>query len=117
MFGLMAILLWVKHRANISRLAAGTESRIGMRWVTANDLLRVQKRIAEDKWRENPRATAWVGKAIAETLNLDVREPAVKKRILGMIKIWLASGALKTVEEPDENRHKKEFIVVGEWAT
>jgi glycerol-3-phosphate acyltransferase PlsY len=31
MFGLMAILLWVKHRANISRLAAGTESRIGMR--------------------------------------------------------------------------------------
>jgi glycerol-3-phosphate acyltransferase PlsY len=31
MFGLMAILLWVKHRANISRLATGTESRIGMR--------------------------------------------------------------------------------------
>ena len=30
MFGLMAILLWVKHRANIARLAAGTESRIGM---------------------------------------------------------------------------------------
>jgi glycerol-3-phosphate acyltransferase PlsY len=29
MFGLMAILLWVKHRANISRLLAGTESRIG----------------------------------------------------------------------------------------
>ena len=31
MFGLMAILLWVKHRANISRLAAGTEPRIGIR--------------------------------------------------------------------------------------
>jgi acyl phosphate:glycerol-3-phosphate acyltransferase len=29
MFGLMAILLWVKHRANISRLATGSESRIG----------------------------------------------------------------------------------------
>jgi len=29
MFGLMAILLWVKHRTNISRLLAGTESRIG----------------------------------------------------------------------------------------
>jgi acyl phosphate:glycerol-3-phosphate acyltransferase len=29
MFGLMTILLWVKHRANIARLAAGTESRIG----------------------------------------------------------------------------------------
>ena len=29
MFGLMAILLWQRHRANIARLAAGTESRIG----------------------------------------------------------------------------------------
>ncbi len=28
-FGLMAILLWAKHRANIARLAAGTEPRIG----------------------------------------------------------------------------------------
>jgi acyl phosphate:glycerol-3-phosphate acyltransferase len=29
MFGFMTILLWTKHRANIARLAAGTESRIG----------------------------------------------------------------------------------------
>ncbi len=29
MFGLMAILLWQRHRANIARLVAGTESRIG----------------------------------------------------------------------------------------
>lgn len=29
MFGLMAIIAWAKHRANISRLLAGTESRIG----------------------------------------------------------------------------------------
>jgi acyl phosphate:glycerol-3-phosphate acyltransferase len=29
MFGLMAIFLWAKHRPNISRFLAGTESRIG----------------------------------------------------------------------------------------
>jgi glycerol-3-phosphate acyltransferase PlsY len=29
MFGLMTILLWAKHRANIARLAAGSEPRIG----------------------------------------------------------------------------------------
>jgi len=28
-FGLMTVLLWAKHRANIARLAQGTESRIG----------------------------------------------------------------------------------------
>jgi hypothetical protein len=84
--------------------------------IATSDLLRVQKRISEDKWRENSRATAWVGKAIADVLNLDIREPAVKKRIMGMIKIWLETGALKIVEEEDESRHKKEFIEVGEWA-
>jgi acyl phosphate:glycerol-3-phosphate acyltransferase len=31
MFGLMAILLWAKHRGNIGRLLAGSEPRIGMR--------------------------------------------------------------------------------------
>jgi hypothetical protein len=61
--------------------------------------------------------TAWVGKAVAETLNLNVREPAVKKRILGMIKIWLETGALRIVEAEDHRRHTKEFVEVGEWAT
>jgi acyl phosphate:glycerol-3-phosphate acyltransferase len=31
MFGFMGIFLWIKHRANIARLATGTEPRIGMR--------------------------------------------------------------------------------------
>jgi glycerol-3-phosphate acyltransferase PlsY len=30
-FALMALLLWERHRANLARLAAGTESRIGSR--------------------------------------------------------------------------------------
>jgi len=31
LFGLLAVLLWTKHRANIERLLAGTESRIGQK--------------------------------------------------------------------------------------
>jgi hypothetical protein len=84
--------------------------------VTTSDLLRVQKRISEGKWRENSRATAWVGKAIADVLSLDAREPATKKRILGMIKVWLDNHALKIVEGEDETRHTREFVVVGTWA-
>jgi glycerol-3-phosphate acyltransferase PlsY len=30
-FGLLAAVLWIKHRANIDRLRAGTESRIGQK--------------------------------------------------------------------------------------
>ncbi len=84
--------------------------------VTVADLLRVQRRIAEGKWREDVRARAWAGKAVAEALGLDVREPAVKKRIAGMLKTWIGTGALKVVEDEDETRHKFDFVEVGEWA-
>ncbi len=30
-FGLLAVILWTKHRANLARLRAGTESRIGQK--------------------------------------------------------------------------------------
>jgi AAA domain/Primase C terminal 2 (PriCT-2)/RepB DNA-primase from phage plasmid len=84
--------------------------------ITANDLLNVQKHIAEGKWREDPRAAAWAGKAVAKTLGLDVREPPVRKRIQGMIRVWLGTGALRIVTGQDETRHEREFVEVGEWA-
>jgi hypothetical protein len=84
--------------------------------ITANDLLNVQKHIAEGKWREDPRAAAWAGKAVAKALGLNVREPPVRKRIQGMIRVWLETGALRIVTGQDETRHEREFIEVGEWA-
>jgi AAA domain len=84
---------------------------------TASDLLRVQKRISEGEWREDPRAEHWVGKAVAETLALDVNEPAIKKRIFAMLKIWIGNGALKVVDGVAGNRHERKFVKVGEWAT
>jgi hypothetical protein len=84
--------------------------------VTASDLLRVQKHIHEGERRENPRAEDWVGKAIADALDLDMDEPAVRKRILAMLKIWLGSGALKVVKGVAKDRHAKKFVKVGEWA-
>lgn len=84
--------------------------------VTASDLRRVQERIHQGEWRENPRAEDWVGKAVAEVLDLDADEPAVRKRILAMLKIWIGSGALKVVNGVAKNRHERKFVTVGEWA-
>jgi hypothetical protein len=84
--------------------------------VTASDLLRVQKRVHEGEWRENPRSEDWVGKAVADALGLDIDEPATRKRILAMLKIWLGSGALKVVNGVAKNRHERKFVKVGEWA-
>jgi hypothetical protein len=84
--------------------------------VVAADVLRVQKRISEGKWREDVRAKAWAGKAVAEVLGLDVREPPSRKKVSGMLKTWIMTGALKIVEDEDETRHKFEFVEVGTWA-
>jgi hypothetical protein len=84
--------------------------------VKASDLLRVQKRIDEGEWRESPRAENWVGKAVGDALNLDVGEPAVRKRVSAMLKIWIGSGALKIVRGVDKIRHARNFVKVGEWA-
>jgi hypothetical protein len=84
--------------------------------LATSDLLRVQNRIAEGEWRENQRAEDWVGKAVAEALNLDIDEPAVKKRVSAMLKIWIGNGALKIVPGVAKNRHERKFVEVGEWA-
>jgi hypothetical protein len=84
--------------------------------LTASDLLRVQNRIQEGVWRENQRADDWVGKAVAEALGLDLDEPAVKKRVSAMLKIWIGNGSLKIVHGVAKNRHERKFVKVGEWA-
>jgi AAA domain-containing protein len=60
--------------------------------VTTSDLLRVQKRIAEGEWRENPRAEDWVGKAVADALDLDLAEPLSKSGFRPCLKFGSAAG-------------------------
>lgn len=82
--------------------------------VTTDKLLAVQNAVDGGKWREYHTSPDWVGKAVADTLGLDVK--AHKLRILGMVKVWLDNGALKVVEGKDERRKPVKFIEVGQWA-
>ena len=45
-----------------------------------------------------------------------MNEPAVRKQVSAMLKIWLSSGALKVVSGMAKDRHAKKFVKVGEWA-
>jgi hypothetical protein len=57
-----------------------------------------------------------VGKAVASAIRLDLNKPSEKRKAMHLIKVWLASGALKTVEEKDSTGMPRRFVVVGEWA-
>ena len=89
--------------------------------ITARDTRRVQDVIAgaeenQKPYRENSQASNWVGKAIAETLNLDVDNPTVKIRIKSIIRTWINTDVLR-IEKIEDNKKGREIpiVVVGQW--
>jgi hypothetical protein len=84
--------------------------------VSVDDLFRVQSKIDGGQWRENPQASEWVGKPVADVLGLDLEQARNKAKVKGLLASWFKSGALDKVERPDENRKVKAFVQVGTWA-
>lgn len=82
--------------------------------MTGADFDKVAAVIRRGNWRENVQATAWVGKAVAEALELDAGNKADRAKISAMLNVWRASGALRVVERQDEKREVKKFIEVRE---
>lgn len=81
--------------------------------VTVEHLRSVQVAVAAGRWRENHQAKDWVGKAVGAALSLDPDDKADRAKIVRLIRIWLKSGALITVEGEDEKRNKRTFVEVG----
>lgn len=82
--------------------------------MTVADFDKVAVVIRAGKWRENPQASKWVGKAVAEALDLNAKSKADKAKILGMLKVWLSAGSLVAVEDYDDTRRLRKFIEVKE---
>jgi hypothetical protein len=81
--------------------------------MTGADFDRVAAAIRAGKWRESPQASKWVGKAVAEALDLNAENKADKAKIIGMLKRWLAAGSLVVVEGQDDNRETRKFVEVA----
>jgi hypothetical protein len=81
--------------------------------VSVADLRAVQAIIAEGQWRENVQAKGWAGHAVAQALKLDTGNKRDKAKIIGLLRIWKASGALVEVEGKDVKGMARPFIEVG----
>ena len=84
--------------------------------VTVADLRKVQAIVSQSEWKENVQAKTWVGKAVAEALDLDAGDPEAKTKIKALLKEWIKNGALTVVKRPGPDRHVSPFVEVGEWA-
>lgn len=82
--------------------------------VTGSDFERAAAAIKAGQWRASSQAKRWVGLPIAKALGLSLTVKSEKAKIAGLVKIWLASGALVEVEKlDDESRKMKTFIEVA----
>ncbi len=83
--------------------------------VTGKDFEQAAYYIKQGKWKDSTQAKDWVGIPIARALKLDISDKADKAKIIGLLKIWIASGALIKVKRMDEaRREEKMFIEVAE---
>ena len=84
--------------------------------ITAADLLAVQKAIDGKGYRENVQAKDWVGNTIAEVLQLDPTDKAVRRRVSALISTWIKNGALTITSAPDKKGIPRPIVAVGGWA-
>ena len=84
--------------------------------VTPQQVLQVQQQVAAGIWRENPQAEDWVGRAVAEVLDLDVEDDAARARIRSLLKTWRDNSLLEVAQKVDaKTRKPRSFVVVGKW--
>lgn len=69
-------------------------------------------RIRAGRWRKDPRADDWVGRAVADVLELDADDPDHRPQIIEMVKSWLAAGILRVVTGQDGKRMPKAYVEV-----
>jgi hypothetical protein len=83
--------------------------------VTTAHMRAVREMARDGDWRKDPRADSWIGRAVAEELNLNIHKPADVKKIKDVLAVWFANGVLDTTLRKDAKRRDKEFVVPGDW--
>ena len=84
--------------------------------VTEAHMLKVRTMAAAGTYRADAQSSEWIGRAVADVLNLDADSDADRKRIKRILKLWVANGVLAVVQRKDARRHDKSYVMPGNWS-
>jgi hypothetical protein len=84
--------------------------------VTAADFEMAARAIRAGRWRENIQSKDWVGRAVAQAMDLNIENKKDKAKVSAMIKAWLSAGSLIVVDGEDDKRMVRKFVEVREEA-
>lgn len=67
--------------------------------------------VQSGQWREDIRASNWVGHAVAQAMELDLEDPKDKNVVKRVVHLWCKTGVFQIVQQPDHQRKMKAFII------
>jgi hypothetical protein len=82
--------------------------------ITGADFEKVARAVRAGKWRHSPQSKDWVGRAVAEALDLDIDNPTAKAKIKRMLGVWYAAKSLVIVDGLSEKREPRKFVEAAE---
>src|SRR5262249_30540819 len=81
--------------------------------VTTADMYAIRDLASKQDFRADSRAKNWIGKAIAERLNLNPANKADLAKTKRILKTWIGNGVLAIDTHEDDQRKKRDYIVPG----
>ncbi|MGE8130069.1 AAA family ATPase [Methylobacterium sp. NPDC080182] len=84
--------------------------------VSVQDLVAIQHRINNGRFRESAQSPDWVGNVVAETLRLDTDRKADLAKVKVLLKTWIKNKVLNVEDQLDAKGNMRPFIIVGHWA-
>jgi hypothetical protein len=83
--------------------------------VTAGDMRWMREAVRQHSYRFDARSPDWVGIPLAQRLNLNAAEPADRKKLNSVLRVWFANGVLAVETRKDGIRHERQYVVPGAW--
>ena len=80
--------------------------------VTTANMMAVRARAGSGEYRSDAQSPDWIGKAVAEELDLDVVKDG--KRIKTIVKTWISTEVLKVERRKDAQRKERSYVVPGD---
>ena len=83
--------------------------------VTADDMRWIREQARQGNYRHDWRSPDWIGRPLAQRLNLDPDDDRDRKRLDAVLRVWIANGVLAIETRKDEARRDRQYIIPGQW--
>lgn len=83
--------------------------------VTVETMHFMRAQVSKQSYRKDVRSPDWVGKPLLEHLGLNPEDKGARSRVRTILDVWFNNGVLAVEERHDGNRHKREYVIPGNW--